>query len=73
MKKYKLILNIGQNDETILYFERLTTQKIDLLKNCISYVLMYYDNFFKKYIKFDFKANKEEQIIFNDNLDIYTH
>ena len=70
-KKYKLISNIGYKNETSTYFDRLTKKKIEELKNTYSYVILYYDEFFKKYMWFDSKTNEYQKALFNSNLEYY--
>lgn len=70
-KKYKLISNIGYKNETSTYFDRLTKKKIEELKNAYSYVILYYDDFFKKYMWFDSKTNEYQKALFNSNLEYY--
>lgn len=71
MKRYKIILNIGYKNERIIYFDRLTKNRIKELKNAYSYVMLYYDKFFKKYLCFDSKTTNEQMLLFNNCLDYY--
>ena len=70
-KKYKAILNIGYKNETIIFFDKLTLKKITELQNAWSYVLLYYDDFFKKYLCFENKTNDYQKALFNNNLEYY--
>lgn len=71
IKKYKLILNIGYKNETIIYFDRLTKKIKEELENTYSCVLLYYDEFFKKYMLFDSKINEYQKALFNSNFEYY--
>lgn len=71
MKRYKAILNIGYIDEKIIYFDNLTVKKVKEIESCNSYVVLFYDNFFNKYLGFGSKVNEYQKAIFNENLQYY--
>ena len=71
MKKYKLIENIGYKNEKQVYFDRLTTKKCNELKELYSYVLLYYSDFLKAYLPFDFKVNEYQKALYENNINKY--
>lgn len=71
MGKNKIIINLGLENEEQVYFDKFTKNKLNMILGAKNYVLLYFDKFFGKYIAYDFKATKEEQAIFNENLEKY--
>lgn len=72
MKQYKAVLNYGYKNENIIYFDRFTSKKINEIKESLSYVVLYFDSFFKKYIPFDYKLNKYQKQSFDFYVNDYT-
>ena len=71
-KRYKLILNIGYKNENVKYFDKLTKNRIKEIQENYNYIILYYDNFFGKYIWFDSgKINDYQKALFNSNLEYY--
>ena len=70
-KRYKLIENIGYKSENIVYFDRLTTKKINDLSKLTAYVLLWYSDILKCYVPFDFKANEYQKALYESQLEYY--
>lgn len=73
MKNYKMILNIGLENENIKYFDRLTKNKLNDLLNNKGYIILYYDKFLKKYVLIDSKITGKQKEIFDNNIKEYCY
>ena len=71
MKKYKLILNFTMENEKIIYFDKITRKKLELIANSDSYILLSRDNYYKIFYPIDFRVSEEMQRIFNEDSRFY--
>lgn len=69
--KYKLIENIGYKNEKEVYFDRLTSNKMEHLKGLYSYVLLFYSDILKCYLPFEFKVNVYQKALYESNMKEY--
>lgn len=70
--KYKLIINLSMENEQSIYFDRLTKKKLEFILDK-TYMLMYFDDFFKKYMPFEYRLSKEQKDYYNNNLHNYIY
>ena len=70
-KAYKVVGNIGYKNEEEKYFDKFTKNRLMEIKNYNSYVILYYDKFFKCYKAFDYKVNEYQKALFNENVRKY--
>ena len=71
MKKYKLILNFTMENEKIIYFDRITRKKLELMNNSDSFILLYRDNYYKVFFPIDSRVSEEIKKIFNEDSHFY--
>jgi len=75
IKRYKAILNIGYKDEKVIFFDRLTSKKVQNLMQEKNYILLYYSDFMQKYMTSVFdkssKITEYQIMLFNSNLSYY--
>lgn len=73
IKRYKAILNIGYKDEKAIFFDRLTSKKLNELRQEKHYILMYYSDKINKYLVFDrsLKITEYQLNLFNNNVQYY--
>ena len=73
IKRYKAILNIGYIDEKAIFFDRLTSKKVQNLMQEKNYILLFYSDFMQKYMVFDksSKITEYQTMLFNSNLSYY--
>ena len=73
-RKYKAILNIGYKNESVIYFDKLTSKRVSELKdNNINYILLFCSSYMECYLVFDRSSNITEyqQALFNNNIKEY--
>ena len=73
MMKNRLILEINTENEEIITFCNFTSKIMKKITNSKNYILLSYDNFFKRYIPYDFRVENEQKTYFNSNLEKYTY
>lgn len=72
-KRYKLIINLGLESETITYFDRLVKSKLQKIldKQNKNYLLLHYDDFLKAYLPTLDKLSDNEKEFYHNNLHYY--
>ena len=72
-KRYKVIINLGQQNEQIQYFNILTHKKYKELLATNNFVLLQYDNFLLNYAVIDRSINllASQVDLFNNNINKY--
>lgn len=73
-RKYKAILNIGYKNESVIYFDKLTSKRVSELKdNNINYILLFCSSYMESYLVFDRSSNITEyqKALFNNNIKEY--
>lgn len=70
---YKLILNFNEKNEKVVYFDRLTKKKADIITDARSYILLAYQNHLGCYVAVDYKLTEENKAIFNKSPRSYCY
>ena len=72
-KRYKLIINLGYENESIIYFDRLVKSKLQKIldKNNKNYLLLHYNDFLKAYLPTLDKLSDNEKEIYHNNIHFY--
>lgn len=71
-KKWKLLWNIGTENEKTKYFDNLTIKILDDMKNIRQYALLSYDKFLNCYVIIeDETLNTNEKEILHNNIKKY--
>ena len=72
MEKYKIVYNIGEEEEKSIFFDRLTLKKVKEMEKAKSYILFEKQtNFYNIYIPIDYKLNEKQKEIYNQNCNFY--
>lgn len=71
--RYKLIQNLGTENERIKYFDRLTRQREREIMESESYALLVYNEFLKAYMGIDYKLKESQREFFNANIERYCY
>lgn len=70
---YKLILDFNEPSEKILYFDKLTKKKADMITDAKSYILLTYQNYLGCYIITDYKLSEDKKKVFNKSPRSYCY
>lgn len=72
MCKYKIVYNIGEEEEESIFFNRLTTKKIKDMENSKSYILFgKMPDFYNIYLPIDYKMTEKQKDIYYNNRNYY--
>lgn len=68
--EYKLIINLGLENEKIIYFKNYTRKILNLINNN-NYILLEFNDYFNKWVYFDYKLSEYQKRLFNNNINKY--